>query len=228
MTLISRVLAVSLLIGVMSSNRASADPIPIIGGTLHTGSPTADFRAVFSLVVEGGTITGEWPQGTVAGINCFGGCLPGATVSPNAIWLKPEVPSEIATPNAVGDVLGAGPFLAGSLLFLGDPLMLPPLSTGDTAGDVTVNQPFRFSGWIAAYPSVSRGPFVPEQLIYLDLIGVGTAQLRFSLNTIPDGRTFYIYRDTTYEFEPVPEPLTLLTVGTGLGLIWRRRRTRRA
>ena len=35
----------------------------------------------------------------------------------------------------------------------------------------------------------------------------------------------YLYRSTTYEFQPVPEPLSLVTVGTGMGVLrWRTRR----
>jgi hypothetical protein len=212
----------ALLAAALTTPPASADPIVITGGTLNSGSPVSDFRAVFSLTVDGGTIAGEWPRGAVAAINCFGGCLPGTVISPNAIWLYPEVPSEIATPLATGSVLGAGPFLSGMLRFLGEGLTLPPVA-GGAGGEVILDQPFSFSGWATAYPAVSRGTFVPDPLVSLDLIGAGTAHLRFRLDTLPDGRSFYAYRQTTYEFEPIPEPFTMLTVGTGLALLWRKR-----
>ena len=210
----------ALLVCVFAAVPASADPIAITGGTLTSGSPSFDFRAMFSLTVDGGTITGQWPDGAVAAISCLS-CLPGRVVSPNAIWLNPEVPSEADRPLPTGSVLGSGPFLAGSLLFLGESLTLPPIE----GAEMTLNTPFAFSGWITAYPTISRGPFVPDPLISLDLIGAGTAHLRFSIDRFPDGRPFYVYRETTYEFAPVPEPLTMLTVGTGLTLLWTRRRT---
>lgn len=47
--------------------------------------------------------------------------------------------------------------------------------TGDSGAAkvlrVILAQPFSFSGWVTAYPAVSRGPFVPDPLISLDLIG---------------------------------------------------------
>jgi hypothetical protein len=216
--------ALALLITTLYVAPARAEPIPITAGSLNSGTLAFDFRAVFSLSVEGGRIEGEWPRGTVAASSCAGGCAPGTAVSPNAIWLNPEIPSEFASPRPTGSVLGNGPFLSGSLLFLGDPLVLPGAGLPPAGGELVLSQPFSFTGWMAAYPSVVRGPFVPEQLILLDLLGLGTAHLRFRLDALPDGRPRLIYRDTTYEFEPVPEPFTMLTVGTGLALLWRRRR----
>lgn len=203
-------------------------PIPITSGSLNSGTLAFDFRAVFSLSVEQGSIEGEWPRGVVAAGNCAGGCRPGTSISPGAFWLTPEIPSEFASPRPRGSVLGNGPFLAGNLRFRGDSFVLPDTGLPPVGGELVLRQPFSFTGWIAAYPSVVSGPFVPERLILLDLLGLGTAHLRFRLDAFPDGRPLLIYRDTTYEFEPVPEPLTLLTVGTGLGLIWRRRRARQA
>ena len=222
-----RRVSAALLISILAAVPASADPIAITGGSLNSGTPGFDFRALFSLTVDGGTIEGQWPQGTVAAIDC-GGCRPGTIISPNALWLSPEVPSELASPRPIGTVLGEGPFLAGRLRFLGDPLVIPDTGLPGPGGELTLSQPFTFSGWVAAYPTVSRGPFVPDPLIMLDLFGGGTAQLRFRLDAFPDGRPFLIYRDTTYQFEPTPEPLTLATVATGLGLMWGRRRRLRA
>ena len=214
----------ALLISALFAAPARAEPIAITGGSLNSGTLAFDFRAVFSLSVEQGSIVGEWPRGTVAAANCAGGCVPGTSISPSALWLTPEIPSEFASPRPTGSVLGNGPFLSGSLLFLGDALVLPATGLPPVGGELTLTQPFSFTGWRAAYPTVSRGPFVPEQLILLDLFGLGTAHLRFRLDALLDGRPLLIYRDTTYEFEPVPEPFTLVTVGTGLALLWGRRR----
>ena len=220
-----------LLIVLLTSAPASAEPIQITAGTLTPSLFTApDFRAQYSLVLTDGSLVGQWPEGTVSLISCIGGCAPGTSVSPIARWFNPEQPSELAGPPTgtlqVGGVT-AGPYFSGLLMFGGDAFVLPPAEPGPIGSrEVMFSQPFSFTGSVTAYPALIRGPFVPDPQLSVDLIGGGTAHLRFGLDTLPDGRTLYIYGGSSYEFAPVPEPASLITVATGLGVLWSRRRCR--
>ena len=224
-------LTAPLLITLLASMPGSvcAEPIQIVGGTLTTttfGAP--DFRAQYSLSLTDGSLEGQWPNGTVSAISCFGGCVPGTSVSPRALWLNPEPPSVLVPPPTgileVGDVM-AGPFFSGLLMFGGEAFVLPPAALPGL-GEVTLSQPFSFSGSITAYPARITGPFPIDPQISVDLLGGGTAHLRFALDALPDGRALYVYRGSEYEFAPIPEPGSLLTVATGLGFLWSRTRRR--
>jgi hypothetical protein len=223
--------ATPLLIVLLALRPASAESIQIIGGTLTTSTFTApDFRAQYSLVLNEGLLEGQWPGGTVSAISCIGGCTPGTSVSVMARWFNPEQPSVLVPPPTgtlqIGD-LTAGPFFSGVLMFGGDAFVLPEVDPALIAlGEVTLRQPFSFSGSVTAYPARISGTFVPEPQISVDLIGSGTAHLRFGLDTLPSGATSYRYRDSSYEFAPVPEPASLMMVATGLGALWSRRRRR--
>ena len=205
-----------------------AEPIQIVGGTLTTTTfPAPDFRAQYSLILTDGSLEGQWPNGTVSAISC-GGCVPGTSVSPNALWLNPEQPSVLAPPPTgileVGDVV-AGPFFSGVLMFRGEAFVLPPAALPGLS-EVTLSQHFSFSGSITAYPARITGPFPIDPQISVDLLGGGTAHLRFALDTLPDGRALYVYRGSEDQFAPIPEPGSLLTVATGLGFLWSRTRRR--
>jgi len=53
------------------------------------------------------------------------------------------------------------------------------------------------------------------------LTGSGTARLSMALE---DGRYSFSSLDYNFQPDPVPEPATLLLVGSGAALLWRRRK----
>lgn len=219
--------AAALLMSLVFVAQARAEPIPIMGGTLSSGTNFPDFRATFALTVPGGAVEGNWPGGALQVSGACFACSAGTAVTPGAGWLSPEVPSDIqALPFPTGSVFvngvgGSGP-LSGQLLFFGDPFALPDLGDVDQRM-VTFGQPFTFRGSITVYERLQTGPFDPAQLISVDLVGLGTAHMEFARIDLGNGRSEYLFRQTTYEFEPVPEPLSMLTVATGLGVLLRRR-----
>ena len=231
MTIALRFNAPLLIVTLLATASASAEPIQIIGGTLTTTtSPAPEFRAQYSLILADGSLAGQWPGGTVFAISCISGCVTGTSVSPGARWFSPVQPSVLVPPPTgtlhVGD-LTAGPYFSGLLLFGGDAFVLPPLAPGSAStGEVTLSQPFSFTGWVTGYPALITGPFPIDPQLTVDLWGGGTAHLRFVFETLPSGTTLYRYRATDYEFAPVPEPASLITVATGLGLLWSRSRRR--
>jgi PEP-CTERM motif len=76
---------------------------------------------------------------------------------------------------------------------------------------ITLTAPFFFRG------DVRGGPFLSP--VFAQLTGRGTAYLSLTLDsrTFPDG-PHYGDAHITYQFQPVPEPASLLMLGTGLGL----------
>lgn len=196
---------------------ARAETIQITSGALvWTQGPPADSVV---LAGEGFSFTGVALNGIFApDTQCFAGCAPGSTVDLTARWVGLDLPGT-AVLNGVTftDVGGANATSSLDAIWTGA-LVLPASFTGGV-----LTAPFTFTGTFRvvdpATPSVT------------DLFGGGTASLTFApLPAAPGG---FSVRAATYAFEaaatPVPEPMSMWLVGTGLGLAgWRHRRRTKA
>jgi hypothetical protein len=94
----------------------------------------------------------------------------------------------------------------------------------DVAGRAVLTAPFTASGFLAAYDNIAR---TGAPLFSTALSGRGTASVTF-FNSYPPGEG--IDADSiSYQFDdsaPIPEPATLLLMGSGLSAIYLRRRRR--
>ena len=206
------------LSGLASPARSAAEPIQITAGALQMGPVGGTLT-----LVGGDRFTFEGGVSIVGGvfgprISCSP-CAPGAPISLAALWLGNDLPGTATldgmTYSGVGGLTADR--ATGIAEFTGS-AVAPPLQ-GLTA---TVVAPFAFQGQF--FFPVSGG----TSRLSESLIGGGTATIGLfrSVETIP-----WSYQSARYEFEgvdPIPEPGTLLLVGTALaGAALRRRRAGR-
>jgi len=208
-----------LILGIASAP-AGADPIQVTAGTLTWDATTA-------LAIQL-NVTGEQGLAIHAGLSSFNGvnrpiddcfsmpCFPGQTLS----LMIDRTTDAFGVASIGGETfpIDIGTNISGSLNVLFDGNLIVPAFTGDLTG--SANASFIFSG-LLFFPQdpCCRAP--------LELAGRGIATIEFA-RPHPDAPTGWQLQNMRYEFSqtaPIPEPTTLVLVGTGLaGLIFRRRR----
>ena len=204
---------------VLMSSAALADTIQITGG-----AATGDQNGLrFAVTGESG-LQIDAAVGRNDGIyapaeQCFGPpCLPGRPFSLNAAWFG-GISGTASFEGRTFSLSQQGEQTGGMNAFFEGILLLPAFE-GERFGSAAA--PFTFSG--ALFLPFEFG-FPPADV---PLQGRGTATATFEWPN-PDIPNSWIFRDIRYEFEsaaPVPEPTSLILIGTGLGGLafrrWRR------
>ncbi|CAN5669417.1 hypothetical protein BH24ACI4_BH24ACI4_20880 [soil metagenome] len=180
-----------------------AEPIQITGGSMDValvGGP-------ISLAGEGFTFDGFVRMGISPVVDCRP-CLPGDVLSLNAMWSGSDVAGNLVLNGVTFENVGSLSSQTAQVLeFWGSAGSVPALE-GLTA---TLAAPFSFTGWFSL-------PVNNIDRVRVDLFGEGTASVFLSRSStdVP----FWTGTRATYQFEdtdPIPEPGTMLLVGTALG-----------
>jgi hypothetical protein len=197
---------------------ASADPVRITAGALTWGDALGSAPRI-TLAGDGFTFDGRGGTGFFAPFEqcVVPECSAGTTVDLHAIWVGADLPGTatfegVTFPN-VGSLASEASLQATWSGSLGLPF--------DFEGG-SLTAPFQFTG-LFFYPLPSIG-----LVQHLDLYGEGQATLTFAPSRVVPGA--FALSEARYEFsgDPVPEPTSMLLIGTGLaGLAALRRRQSR-
>jgi hypothetical protein len=191
---------------------ASADPIFVTGGSATAVRVGFDARGAtnlhgthqfdLQLFVEPGGF-GPWL--------CFP-CVPGTSIDVGGSWGFGDGAGTVEL-NGVSYRLGRDVAVVG-LRFVGDPVIAP-----DLAARAVLSVPFEL-GILSQLLLFDSGGFPTR----FPLVGRGTATIELVQDP---GAPVWDWVQARYEFAPVPEPATLLLVGTGVLALSARRYRRR-
>ena len=201
---------------------ARAEHVVITSGSAGHGNPLADFPGHgFSFAGAGFSASGgDEKLGGPLSLSCYP-CAPGATLS-FGVTLSRYTTSYPGAATYNGTNYTNVWFNGTHLNFVVEPVVIPL----DGSASFSLTAAFTLSGNLTGYPFPSNTP-----IFSMTLSGQGIATLTLQRRDLPGGPD-YILQRVSYNFQPaaaVPEPATLLLLGTGLaGTIASVRKRRKA
>lgn len=228
---LSILVVIGVLLAIAVVPVARADTIAVTAGVINVpwdDPPGLSFQG------EGGfSLTSLFFRGSPSPLfECFTGCAPGTSINLSSTFGGTAIGDLGQAQTAIVDgVTYASPSvpesflgLSGTLVVDAPAVVLPPLPAGPPQV-LSLTAPFLFQGQVAGF---LRGAVEGDApLFVVDLVGRGSVDFELTYA----GGEVYRFFNLAYDFEdqePIPEPMSMLLVGSGLaGMAFRARLSRR-
>ena len=217
MTTVARRLPLTVAALLMLCSSARADPLVVSRGTINI--PSRFGSAEFTLEGEGFFLSAGVEQ-FVGELTCFP-CGVGRLITIGG----PLSGFQGGEPGTFNNVSYPALYFAGVMT-----VTSPPFPGSMLLQSLIVSEPFDFTAHISGFLTPNPD-FSNEVPIFVEnFVGRGTVTAQFHVQPVEPSIPLFIFANATFDFNaasPVPEPATIVLVGTGAAALLRRNWRRR-